>query len=52
MTERLQSEAVLFPKRYGHPEEFAKTVMWVLETGYVNGECIKLTGGTRVPAWL
>ncbi|KAJ3865341.1 hypothetical protein EV359DRAFT_72474 [Lentinula novae-zelandiae] len=49
---RLEKEAVLFPKRYGMPEEFAATVRWILECPYVNGETFKLTGGTRVPAML
>ncbi|KAJ3850826.1 hypothetical protein EV368DRAFT_66266 [Lentinula lateritia] len=31
MTDRLEKEAVLFPKRYGMPEEFAATVRWILE---------------------
>ncbi|KAJ3875261.1 3-hydroxyacyl-CoA dehydrogenase [Lentinula edodes] len=52
MTDRLEKEAVLFPKRYGMPEEFAATVRWILECPYVNGETFKLTGGTRVPAML
>ncbi|KAJ3786490.1 3-hydroxy-acyl-CoA-dehydrogenase [Lentinula aff. detonsa] len=52
MTSRLEKEAVLFPKRYGTPEEFAATVRWILECAYVNGETLKLTGGTRVPTML
>ncbi|KAJ7068900.1 3-hydroxyacyl-CoA dehydrogenase [Mycena belliarum] len=44
--------ALLFPRRYGEPDEFAKTVRWVLECAYVNGESIKLTGGGRLPARL
>ncbi|KAJ4470160.1 3-hydroxy-acyl-CoA-dehydrogenase [Lentinula aciculospora] len=52
MTDRLGNEALLFPKRYGMPEEFAATVKWVLECPYVNGETFKLTGGARVPAML
>ncbi|KAJ3756196.1 3-hydroxyacyl-CoA dehydrogenase [Lentinula raphanica] len=52
MTDRLEKEAVLFPKRYGTPDEFAATVRWILECSYVNGETLKLTGGARVPAML
>ncbi|KAK0203102.1 3-hydroxyacyl-CoA dehydrogenase [Desarmillaria ectypa] len=48
----LLDKAVVFPKRFGHPSEFAHTVKWVLECGYVNGESIKLTGGTRTPVKL
>lgn len=48
----LLKHGVLFPKRYGIPQEFAKTVRWVLECAYINGETVRLTGGGRVPAWL
>lgn len=42
----------LYPKRLGDPSEFASTVMWILQCGYVNGETIRLSGGTRVTATL
>ncbi|KAH8832861.1 3-hydroxyacyl-CoA dehydrogenase [Flagelloscypha sp. PMI_526] len=48
----LMKDGILFPKRYGLPREFAATVRWILETGYVNGEDYRLSGGGRVPAWL
>lgn len=48
----LHKSGVLFPKRYGLPREYARTVRWILETGYVNGEDYRLSGGGRVPAWL
>ncbi|KAF8074600.1 3-hydroxy-acyl-CoA-dehydrogenase [Lyophyllum atratum] len=48
----LNSAAVLYPKRFGTPGEFAKTVRWALDCAYVNGETIRLTGGGRVPAFL
>jgi NAD(P)-dependent dehydrogenase (short-subunit alcohol dehydrogenase family) len=48
----MQEKAMLFPKRFGLPFEFAKTVRWILECAYVNGETVKLTGGGRIPAWL
>jgi len=48
----LNSAAVLYPKRFGTPGEFAKTVRWILDCAYVNGETIRLTGGGRVPAFL
>ncbi|KAJ7574344.1 3-hydroxyacyl-CoA dehydrogenase [Mycena floridula] len=51
-TTKLISNAMLYPKRYGNPEDFAATVKWILTTSYVNAEVIKLSGGTRVPAWL
>lgn len=43
---------VLFPRRYGEPEEFAATVKWILDCSYVNGEVIRLTGGGRIPSRL
>ncbi|KAJ7173479.1 3-hydroxyacyl-CoA dehydrogenase [Mycena filopes] len=43
---------LLFPRRYGAPDEFASTVRWVLECAYINGETIKITGGGRLPARL
>jgi len=52
MTDRLERDAVLFPKRYGTSTEFAGTVRFILEIPYINGETYKLTGGTRVPAML
>ncbi|KAG6900631.1 hypothetical protein C0993_007308 [Termitomyces sp. T159_Od127] len=48
----LHSNAVLYPKRFGMPAELAKTVRWILECAYVNGETIRLTGGCRIPAYL
>lgn len=48
----MNKSAVLYPRRYGTPQEFAKTVRWVLECAYVNGETIRLTGGGRIPAFL
>lgn len=48
----LAKHSLLFPKRYGLPQEFAATVRWVLECAYINGESVRLTGGGRVPAWL
>ncbi|KAF9459309.1 3-hydroxy-acyl-CoA-dehydrogenase [Collybia nuda] len=50
--ENMAKSGLLYPKRYGIPKEFAATVRWVLECAYVNGESIRLTGGSRVPASL
>ena len=47
----LEREAV-FPPRFGRAEEFAATVRWVLECGYVNGETVRLSGAARLPARL
>ncbi|KAF9025318.1 NAD(P)-binding protein [Hymenopellis radicata] len=52
MRDFLIHEGTLYPKRFGAPEEFARTVRWILECDYVNGETVKLTGGTRVPVKL
>ncbi|KAK7033900.1 hypothetical protein VNI00_012524 [Paramarasmius palmivorus] len=35
---------VVFPKRFGEPQEFAQTVKWILECGYLNGETVRLSG--------
>ncbi|KAG6916467.1 hypothetical protein DXG01_006661 [Tephrocybe rancida] len=36
----LAKDGVVYPQRFGHPEEFARTVRWVLDCAYVNGETI------------
>ena len=41
---------LLFPRRMGEPREFAQTVKWIIECPYVNGETIRLSGGSRIPA--
>ncbi|RJY09055.1 SDR family oxidoreductase [Aurantiacibacter aquimixticola] len=43
------AEAVPFPKRLGDPEEFAKLACFLIETGYMNGECVRLDGAIRMP---
>ncbi|KAJ4470161.1 3-hydroxyacyl-CoA dehydrogenase [Lentinula aciculospora] len=45
----LESDLV-YPKRFGHPAEFADTVKWILECAYVNGETVRLSGASRMPA--
>ncbi|MEO7940127.1 MAG: SDR family NAD(P)-dependent oxidoreductase [Burkholderiaceae bacterium] len=40
--------AVPFPKRLGHPDEFAQTVEFNIRNGYMNGECIRLDGAIRM----
>jgi NAD(P)-dependent dehydrogenase (short-subunit alcohol dehydrogenase family) len=44
------SNSMLFPRRMGEPREFGQTVKWILECPYVNGETIRLSGGSRLPA--
>jgi NAD(P)-dependent dehydrogenase (short-subunit alcohol dehydrogenase family) len=40
--------AVPFPKRLGHPEEYANLVLTMLENGYFNGETVRLDGAIRM----
>jgi NAD(P)-dependent dehydrogenase (short-subunit alcohol dehydrogenase family) len=37
------------PARLGRPEEFADLVCSIVGNPYLNGECIRLDGGTRLP---
>jgi NAD(P)-dependent dehydrogenase (short-subunit alcohol dehydrogenase family) len=39
--------AVPFPKRLGHPEEFASLATYILTNPYLNGEVIRLDGAQR-----
>jgi NAD(P)-dependent dehydrogenase (short-subunit alcohol dehydrogenase family) len=43
---------LLFPRRMGEAREFGQTVKWILECAYVNGETIRLSAGSRLPAKL
>ena len=40
--------SVPFPKRLGMPEEYAKLAMCMIETGYFNGEDVRLDGAIRM----
>jgi len=40
---------VLFPKRLGRPDDFARLVVAIIENPYLNGEIIRLDGGLRMP---
>jgi len=40
---------VPFPKRLGHPEEFAKLVEHFARNGYLNGTTVRLDGAVRFP---
>jgi NAD(P)-dependent dehydrogenase (short-subunit alcohol dehydrogenase family) len=40
--------AVPFPKRLGHPEEYAGLIMHMIENGYFNAEHVRLDGGIRM----
>ncbi len=41
---------VPFPARLGSPEEFAELACFIAETGYMNGEVIRLDGAIRMGA--
>ncbi|HZD66863.1 MAG TPA: SDR family NAD(P)-dependent oxidoreductase [Acidimicrobiales bacterium] len=41
-------QSVLFPKRLGVPDEYAKLVGQFAENGYLNGEVVRLDGGLRM----
>ena len=40
--------SVPFPKRLGHPEEYAKTVLFLVENSYMNGASLRLDGALRM----
>jgi NAD(P)-dependent dehydrogenase (short-subunit alcohol dehydrogenase family) len=40
---------VVFPKRLGDPAEYGALVAAIVETGYLNGETIRLDGAIRMP---
>jgi NAD(P)-dependent dehydrogenase (short-subunit alcohol dehydrogenase family) len=40
--------SVPFPKRLGQPEEYAKLALCMIETGYFNGEDVRLDGAIRM----
>ncbi|KAK0238522.1 3-hydroxy-acyl-CoA-dehydrogenase [Armillaria nabsnona] len=48
----LKDSGLVFPRRFGLADEFAKTVRWVLECAYVNGETVRLSGAGRLPGKL
>ncbi|GJJ15381.1 hypothetical protein Clacol_009657 [Clathrus columnatus] len=59
MTSKLSAKArlslekeLVFPKRFGEPKEFAECVKWMIESPFVNGECIRLSGGARLSSRL
>jgi len=41
--------SVPFPKRLGHPEEFASLVLELVRNTYFNGQCVRLDGAIRMP---
>ena len=41
-------EDIVFPKRLGEPDEYARLVETILRNPYLNGEVIRLDGATRL----
>jgi NAD(P)-dependent dehydrogenase (short-subunit alcohol dehydrogenase family) len=47
---RLSLEAAVpYPGRFGRPAEFAALAAHIIENGYLNGTCIRLDAGLRLP---
>jgi len=42
--------SVEFPKRFGEPVEIGRLALFMAESEYLNGECIRLDGALRAPA--
>ncbi len=42
------AQSVPFPKRLGHPEEYAQLALTMIECGYFNGEDVRLDGAIRM----
>lgn len=42
-------DQVPFPRRFGHPSEFAALVQHIVENEMLNGEVVRLDGATRLP---
>lgn len=40
--------SVPFPKRLGHPQEYAETVLFLLKNDYMNGASLRLDGALRM----
>ncbi|MBC2660361.1 SDR family oxidoreductase [Novosphingobium flavum] len=41
--------SVPFPRRLGHPDEFASLMMELVRNTYLNGQCLRLDGAIRMP---
>jgi NAD(P)-dependent dehydrogenase (short-subunit alcohol dehydrogenase family) len=41
--------SIPFPSRLGHPEDFAKLVLHIIDNDMLNGETIRLDGAIRMP---
>ena len=40
--------SVPFPKRLGQPDEYAALAEFMVTTGYMNGECVRIDGAIRM----
>ena len=40
---------VVFPKRLGHPYEFAQLALFIVQSEYMNGETVRIDGAIRLP---
>jgi NAD(P)-dependent dehydrogenase (short-subunit alcohol dehydrogenase family) len=45
---RSLGESVVYPKRLGDPDEFAKLAMAIIDNDYLNGEVVRLDGAIRM----
>ena len=48
----LENDGIIYPKRFGQPHEFARTVRFIIDCAYINGETIRLSGAGRLPGKL
>jgi NAD(P)-dependent dehydrogenase (short-subunit alcohol dehydrogenase family) len=48
-TQRALGDAIPFPSRLGHPDEFAALAVHIVENQMLNGEVIRLDGALRMP---
>jgi len=39
---------VPYPRRLGHPDEYASMVLEMIRNGYINGETVRLDGAIRM----
>jgi NAD(P)-dependent dehydrogenase (short-subunit alcohol dehydrogenase family) len=42
------ASSIPFPQRLGTPEEYADLAMYIVTSGYINGETIRLDGALRM----
>ena len=42
-------QLVVFPQRFGNPDEYAHLAQFLVENPVMNGETIRLDGGLRMP---